>query len=652
MPVLSAKKLSKTYGPQTLFTDVTLTIVRGERVGLLGVNGTGKSTLLRILAGLETADTGSIERRRDSTVLYLAQEPALEPDQTPRQIVEQGLAAWKTATEEHDAISKRIESEGASDALVTKQSEVADRIEQLGGWSRGHLALDMLGRLGITDVDRAVGTMSGGERRRVALAQVLVAEPMLAILDEPTNHLDADTIAWLEEYLEGTYRGAVLLVTHDRYVLDSVCDRTLELDRGTLVEYSGGYGDFLEQKAERLAHEDRAEANRLNILRRERAWLLRGAKARSTKQKARIQRAEALIANEGPKAVSTVDLSDLGSNAPKLGGAVVDLEHVDLELGGRSLVRDFTLHLVRGERMGIVGRNGTGKTSLLRVITGELPPTRGSVTLGSKTRIALFDQARAALIDDWSIIDNVAERQGADRSGAGVVIIGDRTLEMRTYLELFLFEGSKQRQPVGSLSGGERARVALAKILRSGANLLLLDEPTNDLDVATLGALEELLDTWPGAAIIVSHDRWFLDRVATSVAAFEGDGKIVQYAGNYSSYRTQRAANLATVEAASKDAKARTKEAASKETVPVSSDLKPLSFSERKELDGLMDGISAAEDRVGALERDLADPELYATQASKVAGVAAALDKAKAEVVRLMERWESLEARRAITKGK
>jgi ATP-binding cassette subfamily F protein uup len=657
MPVLSARNLSKTYGPQTLFEGLSLTIRRGERVGLLGVNGTGKSTLLRALAGLEPIDEGIIERRRDATILYLAQEPVLDPSMTPRQIVETGLAEWSEAMRRHGEISARIGAGEHDEALLAEQATLGERIEQLGGWVRGHVVDDMLTKLQVLEPDRPVGDMSGGEKRRVALAHLLVARPMLAILDEPTNHLDADTIAWLEQYLVDEYEGAVLLVTHDRYVLDAVCQRTLELDRGKLVEYQGGYGDYLEQKAERLAHEERAEANRMNILRREKAWLMRGAQARSTKQKARIQRAEALIAAEPVRVGAEVDLASLGVEAPRTGRTILDFIDLDVSIGPRALVRDLTLHLVSGERIGIVGPNGAGKTSLLKTITRELEPSRGQVVVGNQTKLALFDQARAQLVDDWSILDNVAELEGAEKRGAGVVKIGDRTIEMRTYLEMFLFEGSKQRQKVGALSGGERARVALAKILKSGANLLLLDEPTNDLDVATLGSLEELLETWPGSVIVVSHDRWFLDRVATSILAFEGDGRVVRYPGNYTTYRDLRAeaeakkkeeaAQSASKTADRKDAKPSEADAKSA-SKPEPGAPKPLSFAEKKELDGLMDVIGAAEARVAELEARLADPALYAKEAALAGKLSGELEGARAEIARLYARWEELEARRDV----
>jgi ATP-binding cassette subfamily F protein uup len=648
LPVVSARHLSKSYGPQTLFEDISITVRSGERLGLLGANGAGKSTLLRVLAGTETVDVGVIDRRRGARVLYLAQEPVLDDAATPRQLVEQGLLEWHAATNQHAELTRALEA-GASevpiDVLLEEQARLAETIEHLGGWSRDHVALAMLGHLGVHDVDRAVGTMSGGERRRVALAQILVSEPALAILDEPTNHLDTETIEWLEEFLANEFRGAVLMVTHDRYVLDAVADRIIELEQGKLTEFQGGYGDYLEQKAELIAQAGRVESNRLNLLRRERAWLQRGAKARSTKQKARVQRAQALVSAEGPKETEGVNLAGLEAGASRTGKTILDFQDAGLDLGGRTLIRSLTLNVVTGERMGIVGVNGVGKTSLLRLVSQELSPTSGKVVLGSNTRIVYFDQARSGLRDDWSIFDNVAEREGAERGAADVVKIGDRILEMRTYLEQFLFDGSKQRQKVGALSGGERARVALAKALRTGANLLLLDEPTNDLDVATLGALEELLEGWPGCALIVSHDRYFLDRVATSTLAFEGDGVVKRYPGGYGTYRSlrnQAEADAAAVKTAKEVPRPEVK------TSKVEAGLKPLTAAEKKELDGLLDLVSLTEARIQKLEERLASPELYAGDPEETRSVRADHARAKEELLIRTLRWEELETRRDV----
>ena len=546
MPVITAHSVTKAYGLRPLFDQATFTIRRGEKVALLGPNGTGKSTLLRVLAGLEPLDTGTIDRRRDAVILYLPQEPELDPARTPREIAREGLTQWHAAKSKYDEVSERIGAGETTDELMAEQAKLAEDVERLGGWSRDHEVDEILLHLGVIDVERPVGTMSGGEKRRVALARILVAKPDLAIFDEPTNHLDADTIAWLEEYLVREFPGAVLLVTHDRYVLDKVATRVFDLENGQVTEYTkrsdreGAFVDFLEQKAERLAQAGRVESNRQNFLRKEIEWLRRGPKARSTKQKARIQRAETAISADGPRLRGEVELVGLEAGSSRLGKTILDIQNVSLDLGGRRLIDDLSLRLVKGARVGIVGPNGAGKTTLLKLVTGELVPTSGKVTKGLQTKIAYFDQSRSTLRDDWTVFDNVAEREHSDKTGGGTVTIGDRVLGMRAYLELFMFDGAALRRKVSALSGGERARVALALALKTGANTLLLDEPTNDLDMDTLGALEDLIETWPGCVLVVSHDRWFLDRVATSILAFEGGGKVQLYAGNWESYREQK----------------------------------------------------------------------------------------------------------------
>jgi ABC transport system ATP-binding/permease protein len=686
MPVLSARNIHKAYGSRKLLDGADLTVRTGERVGVLGVNGAGKSTFLRILAGVEPADEGVVDRRRDKEILYLPQEPELDPDLSPRAIVGEGLREWQTAVEHYEDVSKRIEGAtgDAADELVHEQAKLAEAIERLGGWTRAHLVEEMLALLGVTDIDRAVGTMSGGERRRVALARLLVAAPACAILDEPTNHLDADTIEWLEQYLVETFKGAVLIVTHDRYVLDAIADRIVELDDGKLTEFSGGYADYLDQKAILIEHAGRAESNRLNLLRREREWLSRGPKARTTKQKARIQRAEAVMAVEAPRDAARVGLEGLESGASRTGKTILDLIDVGLELGGKRLLADFTLRMVSGDRCGIVGPNGAGKTSLLRIARGDLPASDGEVKRGVQTKISYFDQARAELVDEWSVFDNVVGREGAERTGGGMVKIGERSIEMRSYLDQFLFDVPKQRQKVGALSGGERARVALAKALKEGANLLLLDEPTNDLDIMTLGALEELLVAWPGCVLVVSHDRYFLNRVATSILAFEGDGKVVRYPGGYDSYRSLRpdpardakqarastppkAGNASSLPKPSKastpppkpskastpppprkpGAGTRTSEKAAR---PAVATLTALNYAERNELDGILDVIDDAELRVSALEASLADPRLYTERTDEAKRIQDDHDGAAREVARLTARWEDLEARRHLKK--
>ena len=662
MTILSARALTKAYGPQTLFRDISLTITEGDRIGLLGINGSGKSTLLKVLAGLEPFDAergGVIDRRRGARIAYLPQEPELRPEANAREVASEGLIDWYAATARHTEVTHLIDGGAHDDVLLAEQAQLSESVEHLGGWDRDHVVHEFLIKLGILDLTQPVGTMSGGERRRVALARLLVSEPELAILDEPTNHLDTETIEWLEGVM-ANMKGAVLLVTHDRYVLDAIATRIFELENGGLREFRGNYGDYIEQKATLLEQEGRVESNRQNLVRREQAWLRRGAKARSTKQKARIQRAEAVIAVQAPREAGRVKLDSV---AMRTGKTILELRNVGLELAGRTLMSDLTLHLVSGDRIGVIGPNGAGKTTLLKIVTGELAVTHGEVVRGAQTKIAYFDQARAGLIDEWSIFDNVAEREGAERTGGGQVNLGDRTMDLRTYLDQFLFDPSKQRQKVGSLSGGERARVGLAKMLKTGANLLLLDEPTNDLDISTLGALEEMLTTWPGCALVVTHDRYFLNRIATSVLAFErGSSEVLHYPGGYDDYRAireeQAAARLVPppkkTASLPPPAPSPPKTEQSKTQSPKTQPPKPakaLTYGERIELDNILGVIAKAETELSLLEKKLADPAVYASRGPEVAGLEASRGRAEQHVTALTARWEELEARANGRKG-
>jgi ATP-binding cassette subfamily F protein uup len=627
-PVLSAHHLSKAYGARQLLEDVDVTVRGGERVGLVGRNGAGKSTLARVLAALEPPDGGELAVRKGATVLYLEQSPELDPAASPRAIVAGGMAEWTAAKEAYDEHAARGDTE--------RLAELAAAIERAGGWDRDHEVEAMLGHLGVTRIDDPVGTMSGGESRRVALARLLVARPDLAILDEPTNHLDVETIDWLEEHLRDSFKGAVLLVTHDRYLLDRVCTRTLELERGRLHDYDGGYEDYLAAKAERAAHEERVEKNRQNFLRRELEWLARQPKARTTKQKARIERAEAAKAALPPERVKEV-LLEVGET--RAGKTVLELEGLDLAIGDRPLVRGLDLYLTQGERVGVIGKNGAGKTTLLRAITGELAPTRGRVTVGKNTRVAYLDQARSGLDPDKTVFENVSDQ--------GRIEIGGEVMDARTYLERFLFDNHAQRKQVGALSGGERARVALARALRQSANLVLLDEPTNDLDVATLGALEEMLLSFGGSAIVITHDRWFIDRVATSLLVFEDGGKVVRYPGNYDTYKRLRAERAASddTEKAAPEKKAEKKTDKTEPPRAQPDKGKALTYAERIELAALPDKIEAADAAVRALEEATADPAFYKGDPATVKRALADLEAARAGAAALMARWEELETR-------
>jgi ATP-binding cassette subfamily F protein uup len=630
VPILVATELNKSYGALHVLDGISLSIDQGERVGLVGINGSGKTTLARIVGGADVADSGSVASPRDSKVAYLAQAVDLPATRTARQVVMSGLTEWDEARARHEHLSEAIRrGDGDLTQLVERQAAAAADVERLGGWNRMHQVDSILGHIGLSQLDTPVDALSGGDRRRVALARILVSEPDLAVLDEPSNHLDVDTVAWLERFLVETYRGALLMITHDRYLLDRVVTRTLEIEHGRLHSYPGGYESYLEAKAERLLLEARTEANRQNFLRRELEWLRRQPKARTGKQKARIQRAEDTVAE---RPLSQERTAKLAIDGLRSGKTILELHDVGLQMGGRTLGSDIALIVNPGDRIGIVGPNGVGKTTLLRCILGEIEPSAGKVVLGKNTRVAYFDQHRSDLDLEESVFENVA----GPRSH---VDLGGRSVDVHAYLERFLFTGLQMRQPVKGLSGGERARVALAKLLSHGANLLVLDEPTNDLDVATLGALEELLLEFDGCAIVVTHDRWFLNRVATSILSFEGDGKVVLYAGNYDAYRLQRERREEEQE------KERPVEAKPARVV-VEKRSKGLTYAERIELEGLIDRIAQAEEEVATLERELSDPGLYASRGKEVPVLHGRLAEAKQRADTLTARWEELEVKR------
>jgi len=633
VPILDARELDKTYADVTILDGVSFTLRRGERVGLVGNNGCGKSTLGRILAGADLPDGGEVARRRIATVDYLAQEPQLPAGQTIRQVVASSLTEWNRAKCRWDDLTAELADPVADhDRLVTEQAAAADELTRLGGWERLHEAEAVIGHLGLDDPDRSVDSLSGGERRRVALARLLVGTPDLAILDEPTNHLDIATIEWLEDYLCNRFAGALLLITHDRYVLDRVTSRTLELEAGRLTSYEGGYAAYLAGRAERHAHAERVEKNRQNFLRRELEWLRRQPKARGTKQKARIGRADQALAQRAPRREETADLR---LESERQGKTVLELSDLRLERDGRVLIDGLTLALAAGQRVGVVGPNGCGKTSLLLCLLGELEPSDGTLTLGKNTRIAYLDQARSGLDDDASLRECIA----GDR---GTIEFAGQTLQVESYLDRFLFDRGAQRLRVGELSGGERARVCLAKLLSQRTNLLLLDEPTNDLDVATLGALEAMLCDYGGSAFIVSHDRWFLDRVATSILAFEHDGRVVLHAGGYSNY-VERVANAATTPEQASEAPSTKpqRRAEAKSERP-----RKLSWSERVELEGLLERVDEAESRVASLEQKLADPATYKQANADIGSLRREVESAHEQVDLLTARWEELEALR------
>lgn len=639
MTILSAHGICKAYGERELLKDAEVQVNDGERIGVVGRNGAGKSTLSKILANREPADAGTIALRRGARVSYLEQEPELPPELSAREVVALGLGAWSEAKTAYDDIGHKLEHGTAPNemALLEEQSRLAAEIERLGGWDRTHEIERVLTHLGITRMEQAVGTMSGGQRRRVALARVLVTAPDLMILDEPTNHLDADSIDWLEQHLAVSFKGALIMVTHDRWLLDRVADRTLEVARGQVYSYEGGYGAYLEAKAERMALQERTERNRQNFLRTEIEWLRRQPKARTTKQKARIDRAESAKSAPPPQQDARVQLS---ADVAEVGRSILDVRKLSLQVADRVLIKDFDLALTAGERLGILGPNGSGKTSLLRCILGDIPPLSGEMVQGRRVRIGYLDQTRAGLDPQESVLESVARAVPTD---------GDERIDPRTYLERFAFDGKTHNRKVSALSGGERARLCLARLLASAANLLLLDEPTNDLDTDTLSALEDFLSNYEGCLLVVTHDRYLLDRVTTGILHFEGDGRITRYAGAYQAYAAARAREEESALRGKADKAKATPDprstTAAKE--PVQAKASTLSKNEQRELEGILDAIDTAERKAAAIEAELADPALYAgKEDSRVVEIRDRLAKAKAEAARLTARWEALEAKR------
>ena len=536
--IYTMKGLGKVHPPDhQVLKDIWLSFLPGAKIGVLGLNGAGKSSLLRIMAGEDTEFIGEAYPAEGISVGYLSQEPRLDSSKDVRGNVEEGVAGIRALLERYDALNARFAEDlppDEMDRVLAEQGRVQDRIDQVGAWeidSKLEMAMDALR---CPPGDAEVGTLSGGERRRVALCRLLLSAPDLLLLDEPTNHLDAESVAWLEHFL-AEYPGTVVAVTHDRYFLDNVAGWILELDRGSGIPWQGNYSSWLEQKQNRLAQEEKAETRRQRTLQRELEWIRMSPRARQAKGRARLTAYEQLLAEDTPDKVETAEIYI--APGPRLGDVVVEARDLRKGYGDTLLMDDVTFTLPRGGIVGVIGPNGAGKTTLFRMIVGQEQPDAGTLRLGETVKIGYVDQSRDALSPDNTVWKEIS-------GGEDELQLGKRTVASRAYCSWFNFKGAAQQRKVGTLSGGERNRVHLAKLLRSGANLLLLDEPTNDLDVDTLRALEEALLAFAGCAVIISHDRWFLDRVATHMLAFEGDSRVMWFQGNYQDYEADRKRRL------------------------------------------------------------------------------------------------------------
>ena len=614
----SANALVVRYGTQTVLDNATISILEGERVGLVGRNGSGKSTFLDIAAGRARPDSGELVTRRELVVGYMPQVFDLEDAATVHDNILAGADRVSSLIAEYNAAPP----ESSASALLLEQ------INHFDGWNLEPRIKSLITNLHAPSEDRIVGTLSGGEKRRVALCRALLARPDFLILDEPTNHLDTGSIEWLEHFL-ARYEGTCLFVTHDRYFLDRVATRIIELSRGKFHTYEGNYTDYLLARAQRQSVEEMQERKRQKFLKRELEWVRRGPKARRTKSVDRIDRYFELAAQEAPEQEIDVDL--IIPPAPKLANRVIELREVAVEIGGRTLFEHLSLNLAAGERLGIVGRNGLGKSSLLKLMLGHILPARGEVEIGARTEINYVDQNRMLLDDEKTVWQEVSD-------GSEVVRLGEESITLRGYLRRFLFTEDRINTKIAQLSGGERSRVLLAKILKRGGNVLMLDEPTNDLDLSTLRLLEEALVAFAGCVIVVSHDRYFLNRVCTSILAFEGDGAVRYHVGNYDYYLEKRAEEqaYATPEPAG--------ETAATKAAPSATKPRKLKWKEERELESIEPVILEAESEVGRLEAEFAAPDFYAKHGDRWQEMEGALNAARERVTRLYTRWAELEA--------
>jgi ATP-binding cassette subfamily F protein uup len=624
--ILNATGIDVRYNERVILEHATLVIDEKDRIGMVGRNGSGKSTFLKVLAGLQIPDGGEITQRRDLVIGYLPQQFSLNPELTVEENVRDGARHILDLIHEFESLH----------AESRRHAELEERIHALDGWGLDHRIATAMAHLNCPPGDRRIGTLSGGEQRRVALCRSIIARPDLLILDEPTNHLDTESIEWVADFLEN-YPGAFLLVTHDRYFLDRITNTIVELSNGAMYSYTGNYTDYLLAKAERDALAEVTEHKRQMFLCRELEWVRRGPRARRTKSKDRMERYFEMAGERAPELDGSVDL--VIPPPPPLGNRVTELVDVGMELGGKQLFSNLNLAFAGGQRVGITGRNGLGKTTLLRIILGQLEPTEGTVKTGQLIKFNYVDQGRLQLNEERTVLEEIGD-------GTEFVIFGDTKLSLRAYLKRFLFTDERISAQVKYLSGGERSRLLLARILKNGGNFLILDEPTNDLDLATLRVLEEALMAFPGVVLVVSHDRYFLNRVCTAILAFEGDGQITYSVGDYD-YYVEKRKRLAAPPSSLKISAAEKKSGWAAPQKPAPARPRKLSFKESRELEGMEETILAAEENVARIEAMFVEADFHRKYGARLPEMTAELAAEKARVAKLYARWQELEALKA-----
>lgn len=627
MNLITLENISKSYSEKKLLEDISLGINDKEKIGLIGVNGTGKSTLLKIIAGAEIPDDGTITKANKVRIEYLPQNPYYDENATVLEQVFKGTCEEMKIIGDYQDVLDKI-NKSYDEKLNDRLLKLQEKMDALNLWDLESSAKTVLTKLGIKDFNQKVKELSGGQRKRVSLASALITPCELLILDEPTNHLDNDTIDWLETYLN-SFKGSILMITHDRYFLDRVTNRILELDKGILYSYEGNYSIFLEKKMNRLQLAESMEAKRQNLLRKELAWVRRGAKARTTKQKARLQRFDEL---SNKNDYTPEDKLEISVGSSRLGKKIIEIENLSKSFDGRTFIDNLDYTLARTDRIGIVGRNGLGKSTLIRLLNGELKPDSGTISIGETVKIGCFNQDTSKMHPEMRAIDYIKEESDYITTADGHKITASQMCEK------FLFNGTLQYTHIKNLSGGEKRRLQLLRVLMMAPNVLLLDEPTNDLDIDTLSRLEDYLDDFNGVLICVSHDRYFLDRVCNKIFAYEGRGKINIYTGNYSDYLDYREQENIEFEEFEDKVKEEKPKAPKKEK-PKAKNKPKFSYNEQREFDTIDEDIEKLEDKIASLEEDTSK---YATDFTKLQEIMDEKTKLENELQVKYERWEYL----------